>query len=136
MLDMKKKELKIDMNMIGEWFSRGERGIDEWSEDVNVDKIRRVWNDRDEEGDIDEGELNSIESRIVYGDGGFVWDDDENYKNSRRGVEGCMSRVDELLEGKSIWIECEEEVFCIGGKNSNEVEIDFCKFKMELLKSF
>ena len=41
--DMKNKELVIVLNMIGEWFSRGERGIDEWCEDVNVDKIRKVW---------------------------------------------------------------------------------------------
>ena len=134
MKDMKNKELIIDMEMIGEWFSRGERGIDEWSESVNVDLIRKVWDGRDEDGDIDEGVLNSIESRIVYGDGGFIFDDNEDWKNSKRGVEGCMSRVDELLEGKSIFIECEEEVFCIGSKNSNEVEVDFCKFKIDLLK--
>ena len=96
MLDMKdmKKELVIELNMIGEWFSRGDRGMDEWYEDVNVDK-------------------------------------------SRRGIEGCMGRVDELLEGKSIMIECEEEVFCIGSNNSkeiNKVEIDFMKGKIELLE--
>ena len=134
MLDMKKKELVIDMNMFGEWFSRGERGIDEWEESVNVDLIRKVWDERDEDGDIEEGVLNSIESRIVYGDGGFIFDDDENYKNSKRGVEGCMSRVDELLEGKSIFIECEEEVFCIGSKSREGVEVDYCKFKIDLLK--
>ena len=136
MLEIKdmKKELVIDMNMIGEWFSRGERGIDEWEESVNVDLIWKVWDERDEDGDIDEGKLNSIESRIVYGDGGFIFDDDEDWKSSKRGVEGCMSRVDELLEGKSILIECEEEMFCIGSKNMNEVEIDYCKFKIDLLK--
>ena len=125
----KKKELVIEMNMIGEWFSRGERGIDECEFDVNVDKIRKVWDSR-EDGDVDddvmEG-LNSIESRIVWGDGGFIFDDDEDWKSSKRGIEGCMSRVDELLEGKSILIECEEEMFCIGSKNMNEVEIDYCK---------
>jgi hypothetical protein len=45
-----------------------------------------------------------------------------------------MSRVDELLEGKSILIECEEEMICIGSKNMNEVEVDYCKFKIDLLK--
>tara|TARA_R110000737_G_scaffold68448_2_gene96529 strand:+ start:978 stop:1400 length:423 start_codon:yes stop_codon:yes gene_type:complete len=139
MLDMKdmKKELVIELNMIGEWFSRGERGIDEWYEDVNVDKIRKVWNSREDEDELDEGGLNAIEERILVGDGGFIWDDDENYKNSRRGIEGCMGRVDELLEGKSIMIECEEEVFCIGSNNSkeiNKVEIDFMKGKIELLE--
>jgi hypothetical protein len=129
-----KKELVIEMNMVGEWFSRGERGIDNWEDSVNVDKIRKVWDSR-EDGDFEEDgvELNKIEERILVGDGGFIWDDDENYINSRRGIEGCMSRVDELLEGKSIMIECEEEVFCIGSKNSNEVEIDFMKGKIELM---
>ena len=138
MLDMKKKDMKkeliIDLNMIGEWFSRGERGIDEWSDEVNVDKIRRVWDDRDEDGEIDDSELNSIEGRIVWGDGGFIFDDDEDWRKSKRGIEGCMSRVDELLEGKSIFVECEEEMFCIGS-DFVKVEIDFCKFKIDLLKS-
>ena len=131
-----KKDLIIEMNMIGEWFSRGERGIDNSEDSVNVDKIRRVWNSRvDSDFDEDEFKLNYIEERILVGDGGFIWDDDEDYSNSRRGIEGCMSRVDMLLEGKSIFIECEEEVFCIGSKNSNEVEIDFMKGKIELLKA-
>jgi hypothetical protein len=131
----KKKELVIRMDMIGEWFSRGDRGIDMWCEDVNVDKIREVWNSR-EDGEFEEDgvKLNVVEERILVGDGGFVWDDDENWKNSKRGIEGCMSRVDELLEGKSIFIECEEEVFCIGSKGCNEVEIDFMKGKIELLE--
>ena len=94
MLEIKdmKKELVVELNMIGEWFSRGERGIDEWCDDVNVDKIRKVWDGRDEDGEVDDSELNSIEKRIVWGDGGFVFDDDEDYSNSRRGIEGCMSR--------------------------------------------
>ena len=131
MLNMK-KELVIVMNMVGEWFSRGERGIDNWEEEVNVDKIRKVWNERDGE-DYDDGVLNVIEERILVGDGGFIWDDDEDYSNSRRGISGCMSRVDDLLEGKSVMIECEEEVFCIGSKSSEEVEIDFCKGKIVLM---
>ena len=128
-----KKELVIEMNMVGEWFSRGERGIDNWEDSVNVDKIRKVWDSR-EDGDVDDEGLNSIESRIVWGDGGFIWDDDEDWKSSKRGVEGCMSRVDDLLEGKSILIECEEEIFCIGSKSREEVEIDFMKFKIELME--
>ena len=130
-----KKDLIIEMNMIGEWFSRGERGIDNSEDSVNVDKIRKVWNSREDEDELDEGGLNAIEERILVGDGGFIFDDDEDWKSSKRGIEGCMSRVDELLEGKSIMIECEEEVFCIGSKNSNEVEIDFMKGKIELLKA-
>ena len=137
MLEIKdmKKDLIIEMNMIGEWFSRGERGIDNSEDSVNVDKIRKVWNSREDEDELDEGGLNAIEERILVGDGGFIFDDDEDWKSSKRGIEGCMSRVDELLEGKSIMIECEEEVFCIGSKNSNEVEIDFMKGKIELLSA-
>jgi len=132
-----KNDLVIEMNMIGEWFSRGERGIDEWSESVNVDKIRRVWDkwNVDEDESDSEEELNKIEERILYGDGGFIWDDDETYDNSKRSWFGCMSRVDDLLEGKSICIECEEEIICIGSKNSNEVEIDFMKFKIDLMRA-
>ena len=138
MLEIKdmKKELVIELNMIGEWFSRGERGIDNWEDSVNVDKIRKVWDSR-EDGDVEDGMmegLNSIESRIVWGDGGFIWDDDEDWKSSKRGIEGCMSRVDELLEGKSVFIECEEEVFCIGSKSREGVEVDYCKFKIDLFK--
>ena len=130
-----KKELVVDLNMIGEWFSRGERGIDEWEDSVNVDKIRKVWDDRDEDGEVDDENLNSIESRIVWGDGGFIWDDDEDYLSSKRGIGGCTSRVDELLEGNSILIECEEEIFCIGSKSREEVEIDFMKFKIDLMRA-
>jgi len=135
MKDKKNKELVIVMNMIGEWFSRGERGIDEWCEDVNVDKIRRSWDkwNVDEDESDSEEKLNSIEERILYGDGGFIWDDDESFSNSKRSWRGCMSRVDELLEGKSIMIECEEEVFCIGSKDNNELEIDFMKGKIKLM---
>ena len=129
-----KKDLIIDLNMIGEWCSRGERGIDEWEDSVNVDLIRRIWDDKDEDGEVDDEGLNSIESRIVWGDGGFIWDDDEDWKSSKRGISGCMSRVDDLLEGKSILIECEEEIFCIGSKSREEVEIDFMKFKIELME--
>lgn len=133
--NMKNKELVIVLNMIGEWFSRGERGIDEWCEDVNVDKIRKVWDSRNDDDFEEDGvELNRIEERILVGDGGFIWDDDEDWKSSKRGIEGCMSRVDELLEGKSVMIECEEEVLCIGSKDSNELEIDFMKGKIELLE--
>ena len=137
MLEIKdmKKELVVELNMIGEWFSRGERGIDNWEDSINVEKIRKVWDSR-EDGDVGDGMmegLNNIESRIVWGDGGFIWDDDEDWKSSKRGVEGCMSRVDELLEGKSIMIECEEEVFCIGSKCGDELEIDFMKGKIVLM---
>ena len=138
MLNMKKEDMKkdlvIEMNMIGEWFSRGERGIDEWCESVNVDKIRKVWDESDGE-DYDDGVLNVIEERILVGDGGFIWDDDEDYSNSKRGISGCMSRVDDLLEGKSIIIEMEESLYCIGIESElNKVEVDYMKYKIELMK--
>jgi hypothetical protein len=131
----KKEDLVVDLNMVGEWFSRGERGIDGWSERVNVDLIRRVWDNRNDDDFEEDGvKLNSIEERILVGDGGFIWDDDEDYKSSRRGIEGCMSRVDELLEGKSVGIECEEEILMIGSIVDNDLDIDFCKYKIELLE--
>ena len=129
-----KEDLIIDLNMVSEWFSRGDRGIGGWSEKVNIDLIRRVWDDRDGD-DYDDGVLNVIEERILVGDGGFIWDDDEDYDSSRRGISGCMSRVDDLLEGKSVGIESEEEMFMIGSIVDNELDIDFCKWKIELLEN-
>jgi hypothetical protein len=46
--------------------------------------------------------------------------------------------VDDLLEGKSILIELEEGLYCIGNDNCkgkyNKVEIDYMNFKIDLLK--
>ena len=141
MLDMKEKnkELVVEMKMCGEWFCRGDRGWEEWEKDVNFDKIRRVWDSRnDDDFEEDRDDLNNIESWILNGDYGFIWDDDEDYSNSKRGISGCMSRVDELLEGKSILIELEEGLYCIGNDNCkgkyNKVEIGYMNFKIELLK--
>jgi len=143
MLDMKSKEMKkelvVEMKMCGEWFCRGDRGWEEWKKDVNFDKIRKVWDSRnDDDFEEDRDDLNNIESWILNGDYGFIWDDDEDYSNSKRGISGCMSRVDELLEGKSILIELEEGLYCIGNDNCkgkyNKVEIDYMNFKIDLLK--
>jgi len=131
-----KEDLIIDLNMVSEWYCRGDRGIGGWSEKVNIDLIRRVWDSRNDDDFEEDGvELNSIEERILVGDGGFIWDDDEDYSNSKRGISGCMKRVDDLLEGKSVGIECEEEMFMIGSIVDNELDIDFCKWKIELLKA-
>ena len=49
-----------------------------------------------------------------------------------------MSRIDDLLENKSILIELEEGLYCIGNDNIkgkfNKVEIDYMNFKIEMLK--
>ena len=143
MLDMKSKEMKkelvVKIKMCGEWFCRGDRGWEEWEKDVNFDKIREVWNSRnDDDFEEDRDDLNNIESWILNGDYGFIWDDGEDNSNSKRGIGGCMSRVDELLEGKSILIELEEGLYCIGNDNCkgkyNKVEIDYMNFKIDLLK--
>ena len=138
MLEIKdmKKELVIELNMCGEWFCRGDRGWEEWIENVNFDKIRKIWDSRnDDDYEEDRDDLNSIENYILNGDFGFIWDDDEDYKNSRRGISGCMSRVDDLLEGKSIIIELEESLYCIGIESKlTKVEVDYMKFKIDLLK--
>ena len=131
-----KKELVIELKMVGEWFCRGDRGWEEWDKDVNFDKIREVWDKRDED-DFEEDKygLNEIENYILNGDYGFIWDDDESYKNSKRGIGGCMRRVDELLEGKSILIELEEGLYCIGIESKlNKVEVDYMKYKIDLMK--
>ena len=137
MLEIKdmKKELVIELNMCGEWFCRGDRGWEEYVESVNFDKIRKIWNSRnDDDYEEDRDDLNSIENYILNGDFGFIWDDDESYENSKRGISGCMSRVDDLLEGKSILIELEESMYCIGIESKlNKVEIDYNKFKIDLL---
>ena len=131
-----KKELVVELNMVGEWFCRGDRGWEEYVENVNFDKIREVWDSRnDDDFEEDRDDLNKIESYILNGDYGFIWDDDENYSNSKRGISGCMSRVDDLLEGKSIVIEMEESLYCIGIESElNKVEVDYMKYKIDLLK--
>ena len=128
---MKNKELVIELKMVGEWFCRGDRGWEEWIENVNFDKIRKIWDSRnDDDFEEDRDDLNSIENYILNGDFGFIWDDDEDYKNSKRGISGCMSRVDDLLEGKSIIIELEESLYCIGIESKlNKVEVDYMNFK-------
>lgn len=47
----------------------------------------------------------------------------------------CLERVEKLIEGECVCIEGEEAIWVIGNKSENEVEIDFCKFKMDLLKA-
>ena len=70
-------------------------------------------------------DLSNWEEVIVFG-GGFIDGD---------GVEKCIERVEKLINGESVCIECEEGIWVIGNKSENEVEIDFCKFKLELLKA-
>ena len=132
-----KKDLVIELKMCGEWFCRGDRGWEEWEMDVNVDKIRRVWEESKGESEVDSDDLNKIESWILNGDYGFLWDEGEDERKSR-DIKGCMSRIDDLLENKSILIELEEGLYCIGNDNIkgkfNKVEIDYMNFKIEMLK--
>ena len=67
-----KKDLVIELKMCGEWFCRGDRGWEEWEMDVNVDKIRRVWEENKGEDEVDSDDLNRIESWILNGDYGFL----------------------------------------------------------------
>jgi hypothetical protein len=117
--------MKLQVYKIEEWSSRGERGIDDREDEIDIVKIRKAWDGRDADGEVDDEKLNEIEASIVWGDGGFM----------DNGVEQCMSRVDSLLEGRSIHCELEEAVWTIGSKSSEATEIDFCKNKLELLKS-
>ncbi len=69
-------------------------------------------------------ELNEVEWLVMMGSD-FV----DGY-----GFEECLERVEKLLNGESFMMEFEEKVVCVGNKSRNEVEVDYCKGKIELLK--
>ena len=69
-------------------------------------------------------DLNNIEELIVVGDNGFC----------EMGFEDWKERVEKVLNGESVVIEMEEGMFCFGSKSSEEIEIDFMKYKIELLR--
>jgi len=121
-----KVDNKMVVNIFEEWWCRGERGIESVEVEIDLNKIVKFWENCDEFGDCERGiDLNRWEELIVWG-GDFI---------DGEGLEKCIERVEKLIEGESVCIEGEEGIWCIGNKSENEVEIDFCKFKMDLLKA-
>ena len=125
--EFSKIDNKIELNRFSEWWSRGERGIDcDYNVECDLNKVVMFWENSDDGEDCERGiELNNVEEMIVIGDGGFI---------DGCGFESCIDRVEKILDGESIIIEGEEGMWCIGSKRFEEVEIDYMKFKIEMLK--
>ena len=124
--EFSKIDNKMVVNIFEEWWCRGERGIENVEVEIDLNKIVKFWENCDEFGDCERGiDLNRWEEVIVWG-GDFI---------DGEGLEKCIERVEKLIEGESVCIEGEEAIWVIGNKSENEVEIDFCKFKMDLLKA-
>jgi|TARA_Y100000310_G_scaffold9050_1_gene9519 hypothetical protein len=124
-----KKDMKLKVRKVGEWFCRGDRGWEESSEEIDLNKIEKFYENGDEDGDCERGiDLNRIEEDIVFGDYGFC----------EEGFDKCMDRVNLLKEGKCVFIEREEEDLCIGvedGSNyGNNVELYWLEMRKKLLK--
>ena len=117
---------KIVVNLFGEGNCRGDRWIERDEEEVDLNKVVMFFENSDDGWDCERGiELNDMEGLILRGSD-FV---------EEEGFDNCLERVEKLLNGESFMVEFEESVVCIGNKSSNEVEVDFCKGKIELLKA-
>ncbi len=120
-----KMDNKIVVNLFGEGFCRGDRWIEEEEEVVDLNKVVKYYENSDDGWDCERGiELNEVEWLVMMGSD-FV----DGY-----GFEECLERVEKLLNGESFMMEFEEKVVCVGNKSRNEVEVDYCKGKIELLK--
>ena len=116
---------KIIVNLFGEGNCRGDRWIEREEEEVDLNKIVKFWENSDDGWDCERGiELNDMEGLILRGSD-FV---------EEEGFDNCLERVEKLLNGESFMVEFEESVVCIGKKSSVEIEMDFCKGKIELLR--
>jgi len=119
------KENKIIVNLFGEGNCRGDRWIKMEEEEVDLNKVVKFWENRDDVLNNDRGvELNDMEWLILSGSD-FV---------EEEGFVNCLERVEKLLNGESFMVEFEDSVVCIGKKSSVEIEMDFCKGKIELLR--
>jgi len=124
--EFSKEDLKLKVNKFGEWFCRGDRGVVDWSEEIDLNKIVMFWENGDEDGDCERGlRLSRIEEDIVFGDYGFC----------EEGFDKCVERVERLLDGKCVFIEREEEDLVVGVEDSlNKVELFWLEKRRELLK--
>jgi len=114
----------MKLNKIGYGCCRGDKWIINDSDVINEKNIRLFYENGDEDGDCERGiDLNVIESDIIFGDGGLC----------DNGFDNCLIRLEELLEGKVIRIEREEEVFVIGGE-IDDCYREFGKMEMEYLQ--
>jgi hypothetical protein len=123
--EFSKIDNKMIVNIFEEWNCRGDRGIESLEEEIDLNKIVKFYENCDEFGDCERGiDLNRWEELIVMG-GGFI---------DGEGVEMCLERVEKLIDKESVCIVGEENVVVIGNKSSHLVEIDFCDFKIDLLR--
>tara|TARA_R110002020_G_scaffold35609_3_gene107355 strand:+ start:2816 stop:3166 length:351 start_codon:yes stop_codon:yes gene_type:complete len=111
----------IKIDKFGEGFCRGDRWCIEESELVDVEAIKRAFETWDEDEEECEEKLNRVEWDILYGDGGFCED----------GVDKALDRLNDLLDGKVVVIDKEEERFALGLDN---VEMGFMQWKIDVMK--
>jgi hypothetical protein len=123
--EFSKEENKLKVRKFGEWFCRGDRGFEECSEEIDLNKIVMFWENGDEEGDCERGvRLNSVEWDVLNGDFGFVDD----------GFDNCIKRVEKLMNGECIFIEREEEDLVIGVEDGSDFGNKVELFWLEMRK--
>ena len=112
----------MKLNKIGFGSSRGYNYKISNDDIIREKNIRFFYENGDKDGDCERGmDLNSLEEDIVFGDMEF----------SENGFDNCLDRLEELLEGKVIRIEREEEIFVIG-EDIEECYKEFGKLSMEV----
>jgi hypothetical protein len=114
----------IKINKFGEGFCRGDQWIIEEMELVDVDVLKKAFESWDEDEEECDEKLNRIEWDILYGDGGFC----------EEGVDKCMDRLNDLMDGKVVILDREEERFALHMGNSNDVEMGFMQWKIDVMK--
>ena len=89
----------ITSKVVGSGHCRGDKWDINLLDNVDIQKVERVWRAIDMGDDCsEEMELNEVEEHILYGDGGFMAD----------GMECVMQRIDSILNGEVVEIEGEE----------------------------